>query len=524
MTRSSAVCTSYALILLLTSLFTLARGIERERQWLPEGTLLRELVGKFGHPSHVLWFAHWDDLHQRPYYSHRYVLAAACSSRHVQSTRQPGPLCLPIHSNGRAQWLNPYASPSHGIASAQTWRIYRFFTIDGLFDHTSIFQNLQYLPRNPLNTTATMHTIQTLASTSTSAVQGYLELDILAEETAAHGSVTPEAFMRLGNSMEVHPAAPRTKPSAATPALRYAPTRPQVERDVRVGLAARWNDLSNVWFAQASWQLAFLCLKRALYWNPEHTAALLNMAAMMIKLGFERDAQEVMHYYADIAGGTAGGWIPKQEQRMLAAITRGIQRADEHVPTQGATLGEVLVQVAAVAGSGSCQAVKDASRAARECQAMRGIRARLACSMPDFGILVPPPASMDAVQAWDVSDCVAWPAEQPAAAVAAGKLAAAAAAAGLGMSEAGSTSHSDASGLRVYETALGGSTGAAERSQLSAPWHGGLLSRTGAMLSKLQVLRSSSCQDTPAGTLEPHAQAGDIRLKYTTAVVVGVDA
>lgn len=330
-------------------------------------------------------------------------------------------------------------------------------------------------------------------------MQGYLELDILAEETAAHGSVTPEAFMRLGYSMQVRQGGSPAAPATTTAALRYAPTRPQVERDVRVGLAARWNDLSNVWFAQARWQLAFLCLKRALYWNPEHTAALLNMAAMMIKLGFERDAQEVMHYYVDIAGGTAGGWIPKQEQRMLAAITRGIQRADEHAPTQGATLGEVLVRVAAVAGTSTCQAVVDASRAARESQALRGSRSRPGHGMPDFGTLVPPPASMDAVQAWDVADCVAWPAEQPTAAAAG----------------ADSAARSDASGLRVYETALGGSSRAAERSQLSAAWQGGLLSRTGALPSKLQVLSSASLREPLTDKPESHILAGDVRIEYT---------
>jgi hypothetical protein len=142
-----------------------------------------------------------------------------------------------------------------------------------------------------------------------------------------------------------------------------------VSLDDRVLLAGGWNDLgcdclwggrtfllvvacafsqmtssasrcSNMWYARGEWELCLDCFRRSLFWNHGHTSTLLNLAGVMVKLGFERDARSVMEYYDVIQGGTMGGWKPDKENAIRSAIDRGLKLA-ESPRNGGRTRGEI---------------------------------------------------------------------------------------------------------------------------------------------------------------------------------------
>jgi hypothetical protein len=97
---------------------------------------------------------------------------------------------------------------------------------------------------------------------------------------------------------------------------------------------------SNMWYARGEWELCLDCFRRSLFWNHAHTSTLLNLAGVMVKLGFERDARSVMEYYDVIQGGTMGGWKPDKENAIRSAIDRGLKLA-ESPRNGGRTRGEI---------------------------------------------------------------------------------------------------------------------------------------------------------------------------------------
>ncbi len=58
------------------------------------------------------------------------------------------------------------------------------------------------------------------------------------------------------------------------------------------------------------------------------------------RLGFEGDANVVMQYYSDVAGGTQGGWTPEKEQEVRAAIEAGLRLAKK---SRGQTIGQQML-------------------------------------------------------------------------------------------------------------------------------------------------------------------------------------
>jgi tetratricopeptide (TPR) repeat protein len=109
----------------------------------------------------------------------------------------------------------------------------------------------------------------------------------------------------------------------------------------RIELAGAWNDLANIWYARGEWELAVECFRRSLFWNPEQTAALLNLSSMLARLGFERDATIVLAYYDDVHGGTMGGWDLDRERALRQSIRQGLALAASVPGAVGRTLGEL---------------------------------------------------------------------------------------------------------------------------------------------------------------------------------------
>jgi tetratricopeptide (TPR) repeat protein len=128
---------------------------------------------------------------------------------------------------------------------------------------------------------------------------------------------------------------------SATPAVPWSVPPVHVALPDRIELSGAWNDLANCWYARGEWELAIECFRRALYWNPEQTAALLNLASLLSRLGFERDAAIVMAYYSDVRGGTMGGWDEDRENVLRRSIRDGLALAETIPGANGETLGEL---------------------------------------------------------------------------------------------------------------------------------------------------------------------------------------
>ena len=110
----------------------------------------------------------------------------------------------------------------------------------------------------------------------------------------------------------------------------------------RVALAGGWNDLGSLWIARGEWEMAVECLRRALFWNPEQTASLLNLAGLLTRLGFENDAQVVMNFYDAIHGGTMGRFDRENGDGLIRkGIRAGLRQVARMPATKGRTLGEL---------------------------------------------------------------------------------------------------------------------------------------------------------------------------------------
>eukprot|EP01138_Halocafeteria_seosinensis_P014890 gb/GECG01015200.1/.p1 GENE.gb/GECG01015200.1/~~gb/GECG01015200.1/.p1 ORF type:complete len:229 (+),score=41.30 gb/GECG01015200.1/:1-687(+) len=100
-----------------------------------------------------------------------------------------------------------------------------------------------------------------------------------------------------------------------------------------------------MWYARGEWDMAIECFRKSLFWNPEQTATLLNLSSVLLELGFEKDAHQVMLYYDGIDGGTMGGWSHEREEMLRANIEEGIQNSRRrNREYSGYTDGELLLQ------------------------------------------------------------------------------------------------------------------------------------------------------------------------------------
>jgi hypothetical protein len=111
-----------------------------------------------------------------------------------------------------------------------------------------------------------------------------------------------------------------------------------------------------MWYARGELELCVDCFRRSLFWNPEQTATLYNLAAILVEvrvcvwvrsvlaprscppigrvtssvlcacdrqMGLEKDGDVVMKYYDGAHGGTAGGWSPDREEALRQSIRQG---------------------------------------------------------------------------------------------------------------------------------------------------------------------------------------------------------
>ena len=230
------------------------------------------------------------------------------------------------------QWENPFGSGAElgGFSfDFESWRLYDTFDFDGLFDDLTALRHRRSLPRTGMHLESVTQ-IAAIAGVDFDIAQAQLEVHLFKLEMEAYGD---EELPGRGEWLR--------------PELRWSPDTglsepPQgVTAAERVRLAGAWNDLANMWYARGEWETMFDCWRKSLFWNPEQTSSLLNMASVLVRLGFEDDANIVMNYYDDVGGGSQGGWSPEKEQVVRTAIARGLQAAA--LSADGLTSGNHLL-------------------------------------------------------------------------------------------------------------------------------------------------------------------------------------
>jgi len=293
---------------------------------------------------------------------------------------------------GQTQWDNPWVADLAGDAGIlrQSWRVYERFEFVGTFDELTAVRHRRQLPRAAPRFDA-MRSIAKMAGMQFDVAQARLEVALLKAETlagiaGAEASSKPdqlaEAFAPDGEHAEfdhdvLNMAMEDEPPDDLTDAAAAAPTAPRGQSHpplgtspgTRVALAGGWNDLANMWYSRGEWEMAVECFRRSLFWNPEQTASLINLASLLVKLGFERDAAVVWDYFVDIDGGTMGGWTAEREEHLVSSIEEGIRLAASLPNSGGRTLGELRLQ-GEVPEADTIQVAAHAALAARELAGM----------------------------------------------------------------------------------------------------------------------------------------------------------
>jgi tetratricopeptide (TPR) repeat protein len=308
-----------------------------------EGSSLRKLIDQYTLPLNVpsQWAIHYDPQSGFPYY-------------HNTET-------------GLTQWENPWleeAAPQQELLAqlSSSWRLYELFQFRGLFDDLTAIRYRRNLPRSLPNADAMRH-IASVAGLQFDVAQARLEVALFKAEHRATPSLSldeaqeaPESPVPppLDGLEELLMAAEQEEAPLEHVATEAPPKESSLagigdpplgtHQDTRIALAGGWNDLANMWYARGEWELAIESFRRSLFWNPEQTATLINLASALVRLGFERDAAVVWDYYVDVEGGTMGGWDADKEDSLVSSIEDGIKLARALPGADGRTLGELQLR------------------------------------------------------------------------------------------------------------------------------------------------------------------------------------
>lgn len=239
----------------------------RHKGLKPEGSTLRAFLAGPDAEAHAHWRVYYDTASGHPYYFD--VLTS------------------------ESQWENPFGQGlpvQEDAYDYESWRIYDTVHFEGLFDDLSALAARRELPPTGLNSEAVAQ-IAALAAMDFDVAQAKLEASLFHAELQAYG----------GGGLPARES--WLKPDAERDEVVGVAVPPaEVDADTRVKLAGAWNDLAcvcrakwtlcaaqhacaaprrNMWYARGEWEVMFDCWRKSLFWNPEQTSALLNMASVL---------------------------------------------------------------------------------------------------------------------------------------------------------------------------------------------------------------------------------------------------